>query len=143
MTRRAVMAALLLLTTGCARPDWIESTLVTADVSGTWTGTWSHTTARGPFELKLRQLGSKVQGEVWKGGLESLGGPVEGTVSGDVLRWSQPNGNLSGELTVGVDEMSGALANRHPIHGVRSRMHVILRRQHPETGGQPAQTPVR
>ena len=39
--RSARLALALLLTTslGCAEKDWIDRTLVTADVTGTWQGT--------------------------------------------------------------------------------------------------------
>ncbi len=35
-----LLVGLATIACGCARPDWIESTLVTVDVSGTWTGSW-------------------------------------------------------------------------------------------------------
>ena len=31
---------LVLTAAGCARPDWIEQTLVTVDVTGVWRGTF-------------------------------------------------------------------------------------------------------
>ena len=40
MNRRVFLCSLV-LAAGCARSDWIESTLVTVDVTGRWTGTWS------------------------------------------------------------------------------------------------------
>jgi hypothetical protein len=39
MGRFVLTLALLTEACGCARPDWIQSTLVTVDVSGTWVGT--------------------------------------------------------------------------------------------------------
>jgi hypothetical protein len=48
---------------GCARPDWIEQTLVTVDVTRTW-----RNAEGGLFELKLVQQGSKVTGFVVYGG---------------------------------------------------------------------------
>jgi hypothetical protein len=48
----ALIAAGLLLGSGCAsRPDWIEATLVTVEVSGVWSG--------DAFVLELTQEGSK------------------------------------------------------------------------------------
>jgi len=46
-------AALLAVVSGCARPDWIERTAATVDVTGTWEG--SAPTAKGQswFELTL------------------------------------------------------------------------------------------
>jgi hypothetical protein len=54
----------LLLIAGCARADWIESTLVTADVSGTWKGTFVGHSMFGthPLEMMLEQKGAKVTG---------------------------------------------------------------------------------
>ncbi len=102
---------LLLVASGCVqRADWIEGTLVTVDVAGRWTGTmyggWG-----GALNLTLRQTGPKVTGDV---NLASpighvWSGPIEGTVSGDVLRFSRPDGNLRGEVIVAGDEMSGTV----------------------------------
>ena len=47
----------LVISMGCAKSDWIQSTLVTADVTGTW-----RSTEGGLIELKLEQQGSKVSG---------------------------------------------------------------------------------
>ena len=50
---------------GCTRPDWIQSTLVTVDVSGEWQGNISRPAgAYGPglISLSLRQSGPKVTG---------------------------------------------------------------------------------
>jgi len=37
-----IAAAALVVASGCAQKDWIDRTLVTVDVTGTWEGT--HTT---------------------------------------------------------------------------------------------------
>jgi hypothetical protein len=53
---------------GCARPDWIERTLVTEDVTGLWYGRYlpsaPFAASAGGSEvwLDLRQEGSKVRG---------------------------------------------------------------------------------
>ena len=50
MTRivRFLLTALVLVgAVGCARPDWIESTLVTVDTTGTWVGEWGAGTPSG------------------------------------------------------------------------------------------------
>jgi|SRR5690349_16130044 len=50
---------------GCTRPDWIQSTLVTVDVSGEWQGNVNRPAgAYGPglIYLSLRQSGPKVTG---------------------------------------------------------------------------------
>ena len=33
-----LIATTLEIGSGCAKPDWIDGTLVTVDVTGTWTG---------------------------------------------------------------------------------------------------------
>ena len=36
---RVILVAVLAFGSGCAKPDWIEQTLVTVDVTGTWQST--------------------------------------------------------------------------------------------------------
>ena len=58
MTTRLMplMVVVTMLASGCTKPDWIQQTLVTVDVTGTWVVT------EGPrVELKLEQRGSKVR----------------------------------------------------------------------------------
>ena len=43
-----LIAATLAIGSGCARPDWIESTLVTVDLTGVWQGTFTREGAYGP-----------------------------------------------------------------------------------------------
>jgi len=106
------------LVSGCAKPDWVEQTLVTVDVTGTWLA------AEGiVFELNLEQHGQKVTGSVSRG---PVGGQaaVEGTVSGDVFRFSTVGPSytmMQGDMTVSGDDMNGDL--RAP-----SRVTVHLRR---------------
>jgi len=104
---------LLLVAAGCAhsRPDWIESTLVTVDVSGVWRGRVSRAGGVGDFggvELTLQQNGAKVTGQITLTSLSSArGSRLEGTVSGDVFTFRTQDGTRSGELQVNGDEMSG------------------------------------
>ena len=101
-----LVAALLACGTGCAKPDWIQQTLVTVDVSGTW-----RATEGSLIELKLEQQGAKVYGSYLIADTYGSGTPrsgtIEGTVAGDVFRFSQASGiwGLQGELTVNGDEM--------------------------------------
>src|SRR5260370_26915452 len=100
---------------GCARPDWIERTLVTEDVTGVWSGVMAR--GSGPTSLEitidLKQEGPKVTGFLkWTGfsysGLyDDLPGPVEGTVSGDRFEFKRINGSFTGAMTVTGDEMAG------------------------------------
>jgi hypothetical protein len=116
MDRRAFIGTLaaLMYVSGCATPpDWIERTLVTVDVTGSWHGTSPLRvgTQYPTFSLELQQEGSKAKGSIRGliGGADGPGvfGPIEGTVAGDVFTFSQTNGSLSGELTVSGDEMRG------------------------------------
>src|SRR5262245_24260386 len=107
-----VIAAAFVFMSGCAKEDWIDRTLVTVDVTGTWEGT-SSDGLRLLFELE--QKGSTVKGfmRVIAGSNQnsSMGirpGPVDGTVAGDVFRFM--TGRSIGELTVSEDEMNGYAA---------------------------------
>jgi hypothetical protein len=103
-----LIAAALAFGSGCARSDWISRTLVTVDVTGTWEGIGA------PFTFNLKQEGPKVTGFVEVGGVwHDWSGPVTGTVVGDVLSFRQQTSSgpqLSGDMTVSGDEMTGTLA---------------------------------
>lgn len=122
-----VVAALALHGSGCSRPDWIQETLVTVDVTGTWVrseGGW--------LELKLEQRGPKVTGTMQlKGGYggSTISGDVEGRVAHDVLRFRQTSGPIvipEAEMTVSGDEMTGRLPSA--AVGLGDRVAVVLRR---------------
>lgn len=108
MNRRVFLCSLV-IAAGCARSDWIEQTLVTADVTGTWQGS----TADGWFELVLEQQGPKVTGSVVIRGLRGSGnnitGPIDGVVRGDQFTFRQTNGRMRGATKVSGDEMSGQI----------------------------------
>jgi len=97
---------LLFTASACARTDWIQETLVTVDVTGTWVGSCARpgTYGIGSIEMTLEQRGSKVTGRAR--GMPGYVSAIEGTVSGDVLRYGS-EGNQRGELNVSEDEMSG------------------------------------
>jgi hypothetical protein len=83
---RMILVAALACGSGCAKPDWIEQTLVTVDVTGTWEGS----TPGGPggsYELVLEQEGAKVTGTIVTRGftLRNAKGSLDGTVAGDVF----------------------------------------------------------
>ncbi len=103
---RLLLTTLLALTAGCAQKDWIDRTLVTVDVTGTWYGK-SVGAAYGPpdFLFELRQQGGTVKGAMRfvPGGYRE----IDGTVAGDVLRFKDSRGSVKGEFTVSEDEMSG------------------------------------
>ena len=109
-----ILAAALACGAGCARPDWIEQTLVTVDVTGTWQGSTrgSGFLGVGPYELTLEQRGPKVKGSVRGSGSIAPGeysGPIDGTVAGDAFSFRQTTGSLKGEMTVSGDEMTGVV----------------------------------
>ena len=114
-----LIATCLALGSGCARPDWIEATLVTVDVSGVWSGKAYIPHAQGgpiiELWLDIQQQGPKVKGTMrpsgalpWRSGpIAHVPGAIEGTVTGDVLRFRDTSGSLTAELTVSDDEMTG------------------------------------
>src|SRR5215467_11999332 len=57
-----VIAAALVLTSGCAQKDWIDRTLVTENVTGAWTGSFGEGNSYRELRLDLQQEGSKVTG---------------------------------------------------------------------------------
>jgi len=115
-----VIAAAVVLASGCAKQDWIDRTLVTVDVTGTWhgttTGPGTSVAESGTQELwlDLEQAGSKVKGTVRfkpdQGFSQS--GPIEGTVSGDHFSYRLLRGSSGIELTVSGDEMTGLISGR-------------------------------
>ena len=127
MRRRALLTGLFALATGCARADWIGSTLVTVDVSGDWRGTYARGIYRGSIVMKLEQQGARVTGTFEFSMPSGAAGRVAGTVSGDKLRLEGP-GLLSGDLTIGVDEMTGLLAPPAASYP-GGRLSVLLLRQ--------------
>lgn len=64
------MWLVLLIASGCAqRADWIQGTLVTVDVAGRWTGTFSRVggdpgASAGGLDMTLRQTGPRATGDV-------------------------------------------------------------------------------
>ena len=110
-----LILAALICGSGCARTDWIERTLVTVDVSGTWDASVEGGTSR-QLRFDLEQQGSTV-----KGSMHLVGGghnapfavssrAIDGTVAGDMFRFKQRFGNAQGELTVSGDEMTGQVS---------------------------------
>ena len=100
---------LMLTAAGCARPDWIEQTLVTVDVTGVWRGSISTEGAGsgGYIELALQQSGPKVTGRQKITANTSADASIEGTVTGDIFRFRDARGRVTGELQVNGDEMTG------------------------------------
>lgn len=119
------MGLLMLAAAGCTRPDWIEQTLVTADVTGVWRGTYGIE----PFEVTLQQSGPKVTGQfvMRTGGQGRVDGPVEGTINGDILRFHDSRGRVAVEAQVNGDEMTGSGSGAFSVGG--GGVKITLRRQ--------------
>ncbi len=131
LNRRAFLGTgALLIASGCAqRADWIEGTLVTVDVTGRWAGKWTEG-GSGEVELTLRQAGPKVTGEIQLTGIQHShfwAGPIDGNVSGDVLRFSRSL--IRGEMIVAGDEMSGTVTYQGIANVTPGAMKLRLQRQ--------------
>ena len=110
---RLLIAAALTFGSGCAQKDWIDRTLVTVNVTGTWEGSMAEKGLN--FKFELEQQGSVVKGFVRYRGANPLpggstGGPIDGTITGDVFRFNDSRGTVEGELTVSGDEMTGVVS---------------------------------
>jgi hypothetical protein len=116
-----VIATALVFASGCAQTDWIDRTLVTVDVTGSWHGTiggvGSSMGSSSEMWLDLQQAGSKVTGSVRFKPDQAFGnsGPIEGSVSGDVFQYRLLRGSTYIDLTVSGDEMTGQTSGRPVI----------------------------
>jgi hypothetical protein len=109
-----LIAATLLFGSGCAKSDWIDRTLVTVDVTGTWSGSVVSPDGQpmisSEVRFELQQKGSRVLGSVQALGFGTMtrgSMPIEGSVGGDVFTFKEARGSLAGELAVSEDEMRG------------------------------------
>jgi hypothetical protein len=130
-----LMAAVLASGSGCvARPDWIERTLVTVDVTGVWYG--REVRQGNPpnvgLWLDLQQEGPRAKGSARLDvGLSGFSGLIEGTIAGDVFSFRQSNATqMKGQLTVRGDEMTGEVVIEG---GTFTHRIVLLRRVGPSS----------
>ena len=105
------LGSLLFVASGCARPDWIEDTLVTVDVTGVWRGSAGRGGSAyggGSVQLTLQQSGAKVTGNFR--GAEGGDVPIDGIVNGDklTLTSSKSTRPFKADLRVNGDEMIGS-----------------------------------
>ena len=109
--RGLAVIGLFLGASGCAqKADWIERTLVTVDVTGTWRGSGGN--LRGPqadIEMSLKQRGAKVTGDPRARASHYA---VEGIVRGDLFSFTVSGTTLRIDAMVTGDEMSGVGTNR-------------------------------
>jgi len=110
----AFVATTLVLGSGCAKQDWIDRTLVTVDVTGTWSGRLEGGAAAGvpgEYRLELKQEGATVTGFLSEIGVNSttgkVTGPINGSVAGDLFSFSSIRDMVRAVLTVNGDEMTG------------------------------------
>src|SRR5438034_4249189 len=127
-----LLPTLLTMTAGCAKTDWIDRTLVTVDMTGTWYGTpvGSRMTGTREFSMELEQQGATVKGFIRssQSGVGPLSGPIDGTVAGDVFHFRNARGDVEGQLTVSGDEMNGRMSM---AGGAGGAFPVVLRRVDP------------
>ena len=123
ITAGVLIAAALAFCSGCARSDWIDRTLVTVDVTGVWQGSMSSwdgaPSINEEVSFELKQQGPNVTG-YFRGrravGFSRQSGPIQGSVAGDVFRFDETTGSVTGELTVSGDEMKGQItASGRPL----------------------------
>jgi hypothetical protein len=111
----------------------IHRTLVTEDVTGTWYGSMG-----GPLRPRrafVRAGATGINGQgvcaIHSGPIScarNCAGPIDGTMTGDVLRFNDARRSLEGELTVRGDEMNGMLV------GLFGRRPLSLRRVDSSSG---------
>ena len=104
---RMILVAALVCGSGCARSDWIDRTLVTVDVTGTWDGSASTAQSTVWLQFNLTQQGPQVTGTVKGAGMRSAG-QINGTVAGDVFTFRLTDVPFTAEMTVSGDEMTGS-----------------------------------
>ena len=128
---RLLLAISLAICLGCAKQDWIDRTLVTVDVTGTWSGALISGGTAGTRDVwvELEQQGSTVKGSL----RVTPRGPsdIVGIVAGDVFRFKDRRGDWEGTLTVSGDEMEG------PTTTGNFRGQLTLRRVDPSSGPAP------
>jgi len=127
-----VIGVALVFASGCVRPDWIEQTLVTVDVTGVWRGTASGSSgSTNQIVLTLQQNGPKVTGRLDLSGTGAgVAIPVEGIVNGDLFRFQDKRGSITAELQVSGDEMTGSGTRSSPAAvGFGGSMKFELHRQ--------------
>jgi hypothetical protein len=104
------LAVLAAFVAGCASTDSAASRRPAgppANVAGSWSG---FTVGAGgtSVSLELRQSGNAVTGTIEVGGRPDLSGPLEGTISGNTVRFRLTSGfGSAGELNVSSDTITG------------------------------------
>jgi hypothetical protein len=86
------------------------------DLNGDWEGDWDGGgIGRGHVELSLRQVETRVEGELRIAGVPGISatdGPLAGRVRGDTFSFSQHTGVVEGDLRVSEGRMQGYTTGR-------------------------------
>ena len=101
----AVILLALALGAGCtgSRSVGIEGMLEMTNVTGTW-----QSVEGIAVRMVLEQSVTKVSGRMFvQPSVFSAGADIEGSVAGEVFRFSMKGANLVGEMQVSADDMSG------------------------------------
>ncbi len=120
----AFIATALVFGSCAQRQDWIDRTLVTVDVTGTWEKVGGGQAAT----LVLEQEGPQVSGFLKTSGYNQIGTwrPIEGNVTGDTFSFRVRDGLWTGDMTVTGEEMSGPVQASPP--GSRFTFLLTIRR---------------
>jgi hypothetical protein len=125
---RLLLGLVLTMGVACTHADWIDRTLVTENVTGTWAGSMGESSSFRDVRLELQHEGQNVTGFIRLlpgaagSGYQNPRMPIKGSVAGDVFSFKDERGSYSGELIVGGDEMTGR------IFGPMGTRRVSLRR---------------
>lgn len=105
------LAIFTLCLAGCAGTGGAGSPAAAppANVAGSWVGS-TVGPGGGSTSLELKQNGSAVTGVIQIAGRPDVSGPIQGTVSGNTVRFRLTSGyGSTGELTVSQDTISGVV----------------------------------
>ena len=87
----------------------------TAQVAGTWTGSYGAGSMNGPVTMTLAQNGTNVSGNIDIGGRPDLSGPVKGTLKGELLYLSLETLTLSQMMVKDKNTITGEVIGGVPM----------------------------
>jgi hypothetical protein len=107
------MRWLLLIAVALVSFGYASAPAAPVDVTGKWSGTWICTGfGAGEAWATLQQSGTKVTGVLWLNGEldANPGGPVDGTIEGNVLtlHWATRDATGLNQFMVAGERMSGS-----------------------------------
>jgi len=104
--------------TGCAAAREAQQAAAnapTAQVAGTWTGSYGAGSMNGPVTMTLAQNGTNVSGNIDIGGRPDLSGPVKGTLKGELLYLSLETLTLSQMMVKDKNTITGEVIGGVPM----------------------------